>query len=63
MTIKEKFKRTIEYFLINQPFVETELAYWNSFDLLVAVILSAQCQYHNSCFIKKISRLRINGKS
>jgi endonuclease-3 len=43
MTIKEKFKRTIEYFLINQPFVETELAYWNSFDLLVAVILSAQC--------------------
>jgi endonuclease-3 len=43
MTIKERFKRTIDYFLINQPFVKTELAYVNPFELLVAVILSAQC--------------------
>jgi endonuclease-3 len=43
MTIKERFKRTIDYFLINQPFVKTELVYLNPFELLVAVILSAQC--------------------
>jgi endonuclease-3 len=43
MTIKERYKRTIEYFLVNLPFAETELTYKNPFNLLVAVILSAQC--------------------
>ena len=43
MTIKERFKRTIDYFLINQPLAETELKYKNPFELIVAVILSAQC--------------------
>jgi len=43
MTIKERFKRTIEYFLINRPVAETELSYQDPFELLVAVILSAQC--------------------
>jgi len=43
MTIKERFRRTIEYFLINNPFAETELIYRNPFELIVAVILSAQC--------------------
>jgi endonuclease-3 len=43
MTIKERFSRTINYFLINQPVVKTELTYLNPFELLVAVILSAQC--------------------
>jgi endonuclease III len=43
MTIKERFKRTIEYFLINRPFAETELIYQDPFELIVAVILSAQC--------------------
>ncbi|HUX59415.1 MAG TPA: endonuclease III [Bacteroidales bacterium] len=43
MTIKERFKRTIDYFLINQPLAETELTYRNPFELIVAVILSAQC--------------------
>ena len=43
MTIKERFKQTIEYFLINQPIAETELTYTNPFELIVAVILSAQC--------------------
>ena len=43
MTIKERFKRIIEYFLINQPIAETELTYKNPFELIVAVILSAQC--------------------
>jgi len=43
MTIKERFNRTIDYFQRNFPSPETELAYRNPFELLVAVILSAQC--------------------
>jgi endonuclease-3 len=43
MTTKEKFKRTIEYFLKNHPLAATELIYRNPFELIVAVILSAQC--------------------
>ncbi|MBE3085547.1 MAG: endonuclease III, partial [Bacteroidetes bacterium] len=43
MTIKERFKLTIEFFLINQPVAETELTYQDPFELIVAVILSAQC--------------------
>jgi len=43
MTIKEKFKRVIEYFLLNMPDAETELKYHDPFELIVAVILSAQC--------------------
>jgi endonuclease III len=43
MTTKERYKRLIEYFLINQPEVTTELTYLDPFELIVAVILSAQC--------------------
>jgi endonuclease III len=43
MTIKEKFKRTIEYFLLKMPEAETELSFSDPFELIVAVILSAQC--------------------
>lgn len=43
MTIKEKYERTIEYFLITRPEAETELVYKDEFELIVAVILSAQC--------------------
>ncbi|MCX6335264.1 MAG: endonuclease III [Bacteroidia bacterium] len=43
MTIKERYDRTIEYFRINRPFAETELVYEDPFELIVAVILSAQC--------------------
>jgi endonuclease III len=43
MTIKERYKRTIEYFQLNRPDVETELTYSDPFELIVAVILSAQC--------------------
>jgi endonuclease-3 len=43
MTIKERYKRTFEYFLKNHPFPETELTYKDPFELIVAVILSAQC--------------------
>jgi endonuclease-3 len=43
MTIKERYRRTIEYFIVNNPFPETELIYQDPFELIVAVILSAQC--------------------
>jgi endonuclease III len=43
MTIKERFNRTIAYFQTIFPAAVTELHYSNPFELLVAVILSAQC--------------------
>ena len=43
MTIRERFRRTIEYFQSNMPVAETELTYSDPFELIVAVILSAQC--------------------
>lgn len=43
MTKKERYEGIIEYFLQNNPNAETELHYHNPFELLVAVILSAQC--------------------
>jgi endonuclease III len=43
MTTKERYQFVIDYFLANSPEAETELIYNNPFQLLVAVILSAQC--------------------
>lgn len=43
MTKKERYKKVIEYFQENMPVAETELDYTNPYELLVAVILSAQC--------------------
>lgn len=43
MTKKERFTHILNYFEQHHPEAETELAYNNSFELLVAVILSAQC--------------------
>lgn len=43
MTKKERFKEIINYFQKNMPVAETELKYSNPYELLVAVILSAQC--------------------
>lgn len=43
MTIKERYARVIEWFSAAMPVAETELHYENPFQLLVAVILSAQC--------------------
>lgn len=43
MTRKERFGFVIAYFLKHTPNAETELIYDNPFQLLVAVILSAQC--------------------
>ena len=43
MTLKERYKGVIDYFSLNVPNPETELNYKNSYQLLVSVILSAQC--------------------
>lgn len=43
MTIKERYAGVIDYFKTNVPVAETELNYSNPFELIVAVILSAQC--------------------
>lgn len=39
----EKFEQVIAFFRKNKPDAETELLYTNPYELLVAVILSAQC--------------------
>lgn len=43
MTRKERFEACIAYFQKALPNAETELTYGNTYELLVAVILSAQC--------------------
>jgi endonuclease III len=40
---KARFDFVLNYFLQNKPIAETELIYTNPYELLVAVILSAQC--------------------
>jgi endonuclease-3 len=43
MTTKERYRKVIEYFQQHAPDAETELLYDNPYQLLVAVVLSAQC--------------------
>lgn len=43
MQRKERYKHFIEHFTKHQPEAETELHYEDPFQLLIAVILSAQC--------------------
>ncbi|AVM51573.1 DNA-(apurinic or apyrimidinic site) lyase /endonuclease III [Bacteroides zoogleoformans] len=43
MRKKERYEKIIAWFKENRPIAETELHYDNPFELLIAVILSAQC--------------------
>lgn len=43
MKIKDKYQYILDWFRTNMPVAETELTYKNPYELLVAVILSAQC--------------------
>lgn len=43
MLKKDRYKAFVEYFSTNSPDAQTELNYSNPYELLVAVILSAQC--------------------
>lgn len=43
MTLKERYNLILGWFEINRPLAETELTYHDPFQLIVAVVLSAQC--------------------
>lgn len=43
MKKQARYQAVIDYFLVHVPVAETELNYENPFQLLIAVILSAQC--------------------
>lgn len=43
MLKKERYTKLVDYFSVVQPNPETELQYTNPFELIVAVVLSAQC--------------------
>lgn len=43
MTKKERYRQVIKYFQEHRPIAETELEYRSPYELIVAVILSAQC--------------------
>lgn len=43
MTKKERYQFVINYFVLNGPDAKTELIYDDAYQLMVAVILSAQC--------------------
>lgn len=43
MTTAERYRNVIDWFSRNMPTAQTELHYSNAYELLVAVILSAQC--------------------
>ncbi len=43
MTLKERYEGILSWFAANVPVAETELRYENPWQLLVAVVLSAQC--------------------
>lgn len=43
MDKKERIEKVVEWFKTNRPIAESELHYKNAYELIVAVILSAQC--------------------
>ncbi|MEA4840531.1 MAG: endonuclease III [Bacteroidales bacterium] len=43
MTTKERYQHIIDWFLVHVPEAKSELEFRNPYELLVAVILSAQC--------------------
>ncbi len=43
MTLKERYRNVLDWFEQNNPLPETELIYTDPYELIVAVILSAQC--------------------
>jgi endonuclease-3 len=43
MTINDRYRNVLNWFEINNPVAETELEYTSPYELIVAVILSAQC--------------------
>ena len=62
MRKKERYEKVLAWFRENRPVAETELHYETPFQLLIAVILSAQCtgEYDRSA---TVSRLPDSGSS
>ena len=58
MRKKERYEKVIAWFQANVPVAETELHYNNPYELLIAVILSAQCTDKRVNMITRTSRLR-----
>ena len=50
MRKKERYEKILAWFRENRPIAETELHYNNPYELLIAVILSAQCQQRSPRF-------------
>ena len=66
MKRSERYNYVLDYFEKNIPPVETELNYGSPYELLVAVMLSAQCtdkknKCRNSCFVCCVSHSGIFG--
>jgi endonuclease-3 len=56
MRKKERYEKVINWFQENVPVAETELHYNDPFELLIAVILSAQSgQYDHSGIVPRLS--------
>jgi endonuclease III len=60
MTRTERYNFIIDWFEKNMPLAETELEYEDPYELIVAVILSAQCtdktsEHDHTCYLSKIS--------
>jgi endonuclease-3 len=43
LTKRDRYKKAIAYFEANHPVAQTELSYKSAYELIVAVVLSAQC--------------------
>lgn len=68
MSRKERFEKIIEYFSKHMPVAETELQYTNPYELIVSVILSAQCtdkrvNITTPAFFKKFPTVQALAKS
>ena len=50
MNRKERYKFVTDYFRSHMPEAASELHYHNAYELLVAVMLSAQCTDHTGIF-------------
>ena len=63
MRKEERYKGVLNWFKENVPVAETELHYDDPYQLLIAVILSAQCtsEYDHTCPVRGFPDSRGNG--
>ena len=56
MTLKQRYEGILEYFRTNMPVAESELHFDSPYQLLVAVMLSAQCTDRRVNMVRRYSR-------